>query len=125
MRSLVTFGFMGAFVTIVHIAVGLTLHHAIGLSAFTANLLAFCVGFFLSYYAHRTYTFRSKAQVSRSMPRFLVISLCSLFINQTSVVVLVDTLGQPYELALIVMAILVGGFGYIMGRLWAFNDGEF
>lgn len=125
MRSLITFGFAGGFVTLVHIAVGLFLHNVLGISAFNANLMAFCVGFFLSYYMHRTYTFRSKAKVSRSMPRFFVIAAISLVLNQLSVYGVVNIAGQPYYLALATMIVVVGIFTYVMGRIWAFSDGEF
>lgn len=125
MRSLFTFGVMGGFVTVVHVTLGLFMHHAVGLSAFWANFVAFCVGFFLSYFGHRRYSFRSRAAVSHSMPRFFVVAITSLVLNQGSVYVIVNMLGQPYIIALGVAILLVGGFGYMMGRLWAFSDGEF
>ncbi|MEV8467234.1 GtrA family protein [Fluviibacterium sp. DFM31] len=125
MRSLITFGFMGGIVTCVHIAVGLFCVHILHMEAFWGNLVAFCTGFFLSYYGHRHVTFRSQAHVSHSMPRFFVISAINLVISQMSVVVIVDMAGLSYNLALAVMIVLVSSFGYLAGRFWAFSDGEF
>jgi putative flippase GtrA len=125
MRSLIVFVGVGGFTTIVHVQVGLIVHHLFGLEPFNANLVAFCVGFFVSYYGHRTYTFRSPGRVSRSMPRFFVIAATSLALNQIIVYGVVNVLGQPYWQALAVMVAVVPTFTYVLGRLWAFSDGRF
>lgn len=125
MRSLITFGFMGGLVTCVHIAVGLLCVHLLNMAPFWGNLVAFACGFFLSYFGHRHVTFRSKAEISHSMPRFFVISGINLIISQLSVVVIVDMANLSYNLALVVMILLVSSFGYLAGRFWAFSDGDF
>lgn len=125
MRSALVFVVIGALTTIVHIIVGLIVHHVLHVDAFNANLAAFCVGFFVSYFGHRTYTFRSEARISYSMPRFFCISLMSLFLNQAIVFVMVNTLHYPYWMALGVMVAVVPAFTYVLGRLWAFSDGRF
>jgi len=125
MRSIVTFIVMGGITTVVHVIVGLIAFHFGGLSAFNANLVAFSCGFFVSYFGHRSYTFRSRARVSRSMPRFLAISGVSLVLNQAIVYGVVTVLGQPYWAALAVMVAVVPTFTYVFGRVWAFSDGDF
>lgn len=125
MRSLITFGFMGAAVTSVHITVGLICVHLVGMPAFWGNLVAFAAGFVLSYFGHRHVTFRSTAAISRSMPRFFVISGINLILSQMTVVVVVGLMGLPYSLALAVMILLVSAVGYLAGRFWVFSDGDF
>ena len=125
MRSVVVFCIMGGLTTIVHIIVGLVAHHSWGLAPFNANLVAFSAGFFVSYFGHRSVTFRSTGRVSRSMPRFFLIAATSLFLNQVIVYSIVNVMAQPYWLALCVMVAVVPAFTYILSRLWAFNDGDF
>lgn len=125
MRSLIYFFGIGGITTFVHVVIGLIAHHGAGLAPFNANLVAFCFGFFMSYFGHRTYTFRSPGRMSRSMPRFFVIAAASLALNQIIVHGVVTMLGHPYWLALAVMVAIVPAFTYLLGRLWAFNDGEF
>lgn len=125
MRSVIVFVLWGGLTTVVHIMVGLFANRVLGIVPFNANLVAFSVGFFFSYYGHRHYTFRSRGAVARSMPRFFVISAVSLIINQVIVYTLVNMMGRPYWEALALMAVVVPVFTYLLGRLWAFSDGEF
>lgn len=124
MRSIVVFGAMGGLTTVIHIAVGLLVHHVFGLSAFMANLVAFCVGFFVSYFGHRSFTFRSTAKVARSMPRFFVIAATSLILNQLIVYLTVNVAEQPYWAALAIMVAVVPTFTYVLARVWAFDDAD-
>ena len=125
MRSIVAFVLTYGITTVMHVLVGLFAHHSIGFSPFNANLLGFSVGFFISYYGHRTFTFRSEGKMSRSMPRFFVIAATNLVLNQAIVYIVVNVMGRPYWLALAIMVTIVPTFTYVMGRMWAFNDGKF
>lgn len=125
MRSIFVFCIMGGLTTVVHVIVGLIAYHSFGLSPFNANLVAFTAGFFVSYFGHRSYTFRSSGLISRSMPRFFTIALTSLFLNQAIVYIVVNMIGKPYWVALCGMVAVVPTFTYIMGRFWAFDDGDF
>ncbi len=124
-RSVVTFVVTGGVVTGVHIAVGLLAHHLGGLEPFTANLVAYSVAFFVSYFGHRNYSFRSPGRIQRSMPKFFVISAINLVLNQIIVFTVSDVLGQPYWASLAVMVAIVPTFTYVMSKAWAFSDGDF
>jgi putative flippase GtrA len=124
MRSIVAFVFVGGLTTGVHVAVGLICNQWFGLSPFNANLVAFAFGFFVSYFGHRSVTFRSRGRVSRSMPRFFAIAATNLFLNQAIVYSVVNILHRPYWLALAVMVLVVPAFTYVLSRIWAFDDGD-
>lgn len=124
-RSIVTFVFMGGITTVVHVLVGLCAHHFAGLAPFNANLVAFSVAFFLSYFLHKTYSFRSPGRVRRSMPRFFVVSATNLILNQLIVYVFSIVLGHPYWISLAIMVVVVPTFTYILSRVWVFDDGDF
>ncbi|WP_424831814.1 GtrA family protein [Ruegeria sp.] len=124
-RSVVTFVVTGGIVTAVHVAVGLMAHHFAGLDPFNANLVAYSVAFFVSYFGHRNYSFRSPGRIQTSMPKFFVISVINLFLNQIIVFTVSDMLGQPYWASLAVMIAIVPTFTYVMSKIWAFSDGDF
>ncbi|MCB2092883.1 MAG: GtrA family protein [Rhodobacteraceae bacterium] len=125
MRSIVAFGVTGGISTVMCVLVGLFSYRIIGLAPFNANLVGFSVGFFISYYGHRTFSFRSEGKVSRSMPRFFVIAATNLVLSQAIVFTIVNVIGRPYWQALAIMVTIVPAFTYVMGRMWAFNDGKF
>lgn len=125
LRSIFMFLMMGGLTTVVHVTVGLIAHYQGGLTAFNANIVAFFAGFTVSYFGHRRYSFRSRGPIGRSMPRFFVIQATSFVINQVVIYVAVNVWGYPYPLALIAMICVVMPTTYILGRLWAFSDGDF
>ncbi len=104
---------------------GLLMHHHLGMTTFNASIVAYVAGFFVSYFGHRNYTFRSPGQLSRSMPRFLVVSALGLVFCQVIVYLLVDRIGVEYWIALLVMVVTVPASTYLLSRAWAFNDGAF
>ena len=62
-----------------------------------ANLIGYAGGFVLSFFANRAWSFRSDAPVSRSLPRFLLVTLVAYLANLTTVVAAVDIAGiNPY-----------------------------
>ncbi len=125
MRSIITFGLMGGLSTVVHVLTGLLAHYQAGLSPFNANIVAYCAGFLVSYFGHRHFTFRSPGRISRSMPRFLVIALAGLVMSQAIVYLVVTMGGLAYWFALAVVVATVPPATYVLGRIWAFNDGDF
>lgn len=124
-RSITTFLLTGGTVTVIHVAVGLIAHHIGGLEPFNANLVAFSVAFFFSYFGHRNLSFRSPGRIRRSMPRFFVLSLTNLILNQVIVYMVSDVMGHPYWIALGVMVVVVPTFTYMVSALWIFDDGDF
>jgi putative flippase GtrA len=122
---MIAFGFVGGFVTLSHIVVGLFSHHILGMTAFTANLVAYCAGFLLGYFGHRQLSFRSKAEIRKSMPKFFVISFSNLLVNQIIVYLFVNVAKYEYWVSLVVMVLTVPALTYLLSRLWAFSDGDF
>ena len=125
MRSIITFGLMGMLSTVVHVLSGLLAHYRAGLSPFNANIVAYCAGFLVSYFGHRNFTFRSPGRISRSMPRFLAIALAGLLMSQAIVWLVVSMAGLAYWFALAVIVMTVPPATYVLGRIWAFSDGDF
>ncbi|MGR3762387.1 GtrA family protein (plasmid) [Roseobacteraceae bacterium NS-SX3] len=124
-RSIAVFIVTGGVTTVVHVLAGLAAHYLLGLDAFNANLVAFAVAFFVSYFGHKNFSFRSPGRVRRSMPRFFVVSVTNLFLNQFIVYSLSTAGGHPYWLSLAVMVAVVPAFTYILSRVWVFSDGDF
>ncbi len=108
----------------VHAAVGIALVRSGLLAPFSANVVAFLTAFFVSYFGHRNWTFRSGSSHAGAMSRFFVVAVSGLAMNQLIVFVIVDLCGLRYELALAIVFLTVPPTTYILARFWAFARRE-
>lgn len=123
--GLIKFAITGGVTTVAHVVSGLAAHHFLGLDPFTANLVAFFVGFLVGYFGHKTFSFNSPSKIQQSMPRFFLLTIANLVLNQTIVVIVSIWLGYPYWLSLAIMVVTVPMSTYLLSRFWVFRDGEF
>jgi putative flippase GtrA len=122
LSGLVAFGLVGAAATATHFAVGLTIV-GLGMAApFGANIVAFLTAFAVSYAGHRRFTFRSRVEHARALPRFFAVAAGGLALNQLIVYLWVDVLGRSYLGALFIVVCAVPGLVYLAGRFWAFPE---
>ncbi len=120
LKSAMRFGLVGGLATCVHILVGGVLILS-GTSASTANIIAFCLAFFVSFSGHYGYSFSSPdIPISRSLRRFLVVALTGLAVNQTLLLGLVHTTILPPTIALSVSTLVTAALTYVLSQHWAF-----
>lgn len=115
------FALVGIVATIIHVLTALLLAHVAGLGAFWANLCAFIVAWSISYLGNDHLTFRSGAHWSKTAPRFLIVSLFCLVLNQVFVLISVGHFGWSFPAALAVVVTLVPLTSFILSRRWVFR----
>ena len=111
---------VGLAATATHVACGLVLAEAAGLAPFWANLLAFCVALFVSYLGNHRWTFAAQGAHAFHFPRFAVIALAGLALNQAIVYVMVGVMALDYRLALAVVVLVVPALSFVLNRGWVF-----
>lgn len=121
LRSILDFGTIGILATATHVLVGLGLVHLGLLAPFGANVIAFLVAFAVSYIGHRSYSFRSTAAHRSALPRFLLVALGGLLMNQVTVVVVVHRMMLPYAAALVIIVTVIPAVTFVFARYWAFR----
>lgn len=121
LRQLGRFFTVGMVATGVHVAAALYLNGPGGLSPLSANIGAFCVAFAFSYAGNYVYTFEAMADHRQSVPRFLIVSLVGLALNQSIVWLCVEKLGWAFWQSMLPVAVMVPALGYVMSRMWAFR----
>lgn len=122
MESVIIFIVVGVLAATTHAVIGLTLTAAHILGAFWANVVAFSCAFVVSYFGHKTFSFKSSAQHSQALPRFLVTAIVGLSLNQIIVYVLVYHLMIPYHFALLCVFATVPPLVYVLSKTWAFPE---
>ena len=116
------FASVGAFATVLHIAVALAL--ALIMSTFAANLGGFLAAFGFSYLGHQRFTFRiarQSAAHARRLPRFLATALSAMLLSQL-VLLALEGVGLTQSLALVMAALVIPPYSFLLSRIWVFHE---
>ena len=117
----VRFGAVGLLATLVHVGVGLSLAGGLGLAPLAANFSAFSVAVLVSYLGNRGWTFGQDGSGRLvQLPKFLLVALLGLALNQVLVFMLVERLAWTYGAALAVVVLVVPLVSFAANRWWVF-----
>jgi putative flippase GtrA len=122
------FAVVGAVAALVHLTVAIALLWLVfrssgATAALTANALAFGVAFLVSYAGQRRWTFRSSRSHGESVPRYLLVALGALALNEL-VVALAMRLGVPGAPAIVLGIAVAAAMTFTTSRSWVFaHDG--
>lgn len=123
MRQLLWFGLTGATAAITHLFVVLWLVEGAGLAPLRANVAGFGLAFIVSYAGHRHFTFAGcDSPHHQALPRFLLVALAGLLLNQGAFALLLSFTSLPYPLALVLVLAAVAVLTFVLGRHWAFSQ---
>jgi len=89
---------------------------ALSWPVWTANFLAFCAAFWVSFFGHRHFTFRSRG----SSARFLVTALTGLAANNGLLAAALRTTSDETA-SIIFAAIAAPALVFVLSKYWAFR----
>lgn len=108
--------------TSIHLIVVIALVRWQGWSPIPANVAGWLTAFTCSLWGHLLKTFRRSAlHPAVSAHRFFVISALGFIANQSAYGLLVEYTSLRYELAVVVVSVLVAGATYLLSLHWAFR----
>lgn len=115
------FSLTGAVAAAVHLLAVVVLVEAAAIAPLRANLAGFALAFLCSYAGHRRLAFRDHAPHHRqALPRFLLVAVAGLALNQLLFALLLSYVGLPWPMALALVIALVAVATYLLSRSWAF-----
>ena len=120
LRQGARFGVVGLIATLVHLAVAWVANQWFGFGEYMANGTGFAIAFVFSYLGHFYWTFQKQSDHQRSLARFLVVAGCGYALSNLVVWIVVQRLGQPFEVALLGILLVVPVSTWVISRLWAF-----
>ena len=120
-KQLFRFLIIGIAATMTHIAVALTLHEKVGLTAMISNFLAFTTAVLVSYLGNHRWTFSRQGRHDHYLPRFILVALIGLTLNQLIVHGLVNLGHWSYRVALVIVVFAVPPITFVLNRLWVFE----
>ncbi len=104
----------------VHFATVVCLVQANLLIPLSANVLGFLLGFQVSYWGHRSWTFYDTLALHRvAFPKLLLVQVINFAANEGMFYWLL-TLHIPYTLALIMVLAILPLFTFFISKLWVF-----
>lgn len=120
-RQLAAFLATGAAAAATHWGSVLLLVEAGGVAPLRANISGFGLAFLVSYAGHRRWTFATAALPHQvALPRFLMVALSGLLLNQALFALLLARTSLPYPLALLLVLLAVAAITFLLARHWAF-----
>ena len=120
-RQAARFGIVGIAATVTHVAIAWCANHLAGLVPYLANSLGFGIAFAVSYLGHFYWTFRRRDGHLKAQVRFAVVAGTGFALNNVIIWVTVDRLGLSFDLALVLIVLLVPPATWLLSRLWAFR----
>jgi putative flippase GtrA len=121
-KTIFRFAIVGVVATLTHMLLALTLLNLGGLPPLPANILAFCVAFFVSFAGHSFWTFRGHgAELKASMVRLLITAGCGFLLNNGTLWLLLVLTALGDDLSVILAALVVPPATYLMNKFWVFR----
>lgn len=119
--QLMRFGVIGVIAAITHygIAIYLTNSH---FSAAWANLIAFVIAFWVSYFGHRYFSFDAgDVSHQQTLPRFILVAVLGFILNESLLLLMLHFTKISMALGLPFIIILTAISTFILSRQFAFN----
>lgn len=124
MKQIAIFIAVGSAAAFTHLATVALLVELLGLSPLAANVMGFCVAFFVSFAGHARYTFPiSPERYGAARKRFLAIASTGFVLNQVAYAEVLHLFGPRFYLpmlAAVLLAVAVATF--LLSKLWAFAE---
>ncbi len=116
------FGLVGGAATLTHSLVFIAVMEHAGLAPLAANLLAYGVAVFVSYFGNFRWTFGAAAPTAASFARFVAVTLVGLALNSAAVWLVMDVGELPYPYVLPFMIVVVPVVVFALNRAWSFRS---
>ncbi len=116
LKQLTKFASVGAVATGIHVAMALLFNSVLGITALSANVLAFLSASIFSYLGNWLWTFGKVGTLAKSLPRFAFLNLACFTVNQTIVYFVVVILKLPLTVAMVPVIAIIPAFSFWLNK---------
>ena len=119
--QLMRFGIIGVLAALTHYAIAITLTNS-GMLPAWANLIAFVIAFWVSYFGHRYFSFDAgDVSHQQTLPRFILVAVLGFILNESLLLLMLHFTSITIALGLPFIIILTAVFTFILSRQFAFD----
>lgn len=115
------FAGLGSLGTVAHYVVLVACVQSLGADPVFASVLGCCVGAITNFFLSHHITFRSRAEITETAPRFFAVVASGIAVNWLTMWSLVDGLGVQYLVAQVLATGLILLMNYFANALWTFR----
>ncbi len=121
-KQVMRFGLVGLTALSVHLLSVMVLVKTWGISPLGANFLGFLLAFQVSYWGHYKWTFvADHVSHKRASLRFFILAGSTFGINELLYAGLLKTTELPYDVALLMVLIVISVSTFVLSKFWAFR----
>lgn len=121
MEKFIKFGLVGVLNTVITIIV-FNILRVFGINMVVANSIGYICGMVNSYFWNNRWVFKSNSKDLKTVLKFIVVNLITMFINNLILILLVQNIGINEFIAQIIALVLITVINFIGNKLWTFND---
>lgn len=119
--QLMRFGIIGVLAALTHYAIAIALAHH-GMLPAWANLIAFVVAFWVSYFGHRYFSFDAgDVAHQQTLPRFILVAVFGFILNESLLLLMLHFTTMTMAVGLPFIIILTACFTFVLSRQFAFD----
>jgi len=121
LNQVARFVFVGGIATAVHVVVAIFAIQKLKTSSLSANFLGYSVSVSVSYFLNSVWTFRVVSPRGGQFPKYVLISIVGLLINQAITYLVTEIFHYSYYLAILLVISVVPIITYTLSKHWAFT----
>lgn len=119
--QLMRFGVIGVLAAVTHYCIAIYLTDQ-QVAAAWANLVAFIIAFWVSYFGHRYFSFDAgDMSHQQTLPRFILVAVFGFILNESLLLLMLHFTKISIALGLPFIIVITAIFTFILSRQFAFN----
>ncbi len=119
--QLMRFGVIGGLAAVTHYCIAIYLTDQ-QVAAAWANLVAFIIAFWVSYFGHRYFSFDAgDMSHQQTLPRFILVAVFGFILNESLLLLMLHFTKISIALGLPFIIVITAIFTFILSRQFAFN----
>lgn len=120
--ELCRFGMVGGMAAIVNLIGVIFFVETFSLDPLLANVFAFCIAFFVSFFGHRLWSFKAHDTViKKSLVKFLCVAIAGFLMSEALYFIFYKIIKLHYIPALILVLFIVPPITFLLSKFWAFS----
>ena len=115
------FGVIGVLAALTHYAIAMILTDK-GMQPAWANLIAFVIAFWVSYFGHRYFSFDAgEISHQHTLPRFILVAVFGFILNESLLLLMLHVTTVTMAVGLPFIILLTAMFTFVLSRQFAFD----
>lgn len=116
------FGIVGVVAALTHYILVILLFEQVHLALASANLIAFSLAFWVSYFGHRQFTFQAQTLAHRqTLPKFMLVAMLGFAFNESILLLSHHYLSISLSILVVFAIFITAIFSFVLNRFFAFQ----